>query len=137
MQLHKRTGLLLLTSFTLAQMSCLKDSPNNASPSGGSNNVVEFQNSSIPVSYTSIFPQYDNGVNLKNDTGSFPINLNYTGAVSVAPQDIKITLALLSQNTLDSFNSDQGTGYVIPPKDAYTMSTTATISKGTNQVTIR
>ena len=136
MQLHKRTGLLLLMSFTLAQMSCLKDSPNNASPSAGSNNVVEFQNSSIPVSYTSVYPQYDNGVNLQNDTGSFPVNLNYTGAVSVAPQDIKITLTL-NQNALDSFNNDQGTGYIIPPSDTYSFSTSVTIAKGTRQVTVR
>lgn len=136
MQLNKRIGLLLLASFTLAQMSCLKDSPNNASPSAGSNNVVEFQNSSIPVSYTSVYPQYDNGVNVKNDTGSFPVNLNYTGAISVAPQDIKITLAL-NQQALDSFNNDQGTGYVIPPSDTYSFSTSATIAKGTRQVTVQ
>ena len=136
MKQYKRTGLFLLASLTLAQMSCLKDSPNNASPSAGSNNVVEFQNSSIPVSYTSVYPQYDNGVNLKNDTGSFPVNLNYTGAVSVAPQDIKISLAL-SQTALDSFNNNQGTGYIIPPADTYTLATSATISKGTAQVTVR
>jgi hypothetical protein len=136
MQLHKKTGLLLLASFAIAQMSCLKDAPNNASPSGGSNNVVEFQNSSIPVSYTSVYPQYDNGVNLKNDTGSFPVNLNYTGAVSTAPQDIKITLAV-NKNALDSFNTDQGTGYELPPVDTYSFSTTATIVKGARQVTVQ
>ena len=137
MKQHKRTGLVLLVCLTLAQMSCLKDTPNNASPTGGTNNVVEFQNTSIPVSYTSIFPQYNNGVALKNDTGSFPVNLNYTGQVSVAPQDIKITLAVLGQKTLDSFNNDQGTGYVLPPTDAYTLSTSVTIAKGTRQVTVR
>ena len=135
MKQHKRAGLVLLVSLTLAQMSCLKDSPNNASPSG-SNNVVEFQNSSIPVSYTSVFPQYDNGISIKNDTGSFPVNLNYTGQISTAPQDIKITLAT-NQNALDSFNSDQGTPYVMPPTDAISFSSSATIAKGTRQVTIR
>lgn len=137
MKQHKRTGLVLLVSLTLAQMSCLKDSPNNASPIGGSNNVVEFQNSNIPVSYTSIFPQYDNGIALKNDTGSFPVNLDYTGQVSVAPQDIKINLAVLDSATLDSFNTDQGTGYELPPTDAYSLATSATIVKGTRQVTVR
>ena len=57
MKTDKKIGIFLLAIVTLAQVSCLKDSPNNAAPSAGTNNVVEFQNSSIPVSYTSDFPQ--------------------------------------------------------------------------------
>lgn len=135
MKTDKKIGIFLLAMITLAQVSCLKDSPGTTDPKAGTNNVVEFQNSSIPVSYTSDFPQYDNGINLANDTGSFPINLNYTGAVAVAPQDIKITLTL-DQVALDSFNNNQGTSYVIPPADTYTLDTVTTIAKGTRQVTV-
>jgi hypothetical protein len=135
MKYHKITGLLMLAILALAQESCLKDNANNTNPAEGSNNVVEFQNSSIPVSYTSVFPQYSNGIILANDTGSFPINLNYTGAVSTTPKDIDITLTL-NQVALDTFNSNQGTSYVIPPPDTYTLDTVTTIVKGTRQVTI-
>ena len=125
----------MLAFLVLAQESCLKDNANNTNPAEGSNNVVEFQNSSIPVSYTSVYPQYSNGIILANDTGSFPINLNYTGAVLKTPQDINITLTL-DQVALDTFNSNQGTSYVIPPPDTYTLDTVTTIVKGTRQVTI-
>ena len=138
MKLHKnRTiGISLAALLMLTQASsCLKDNGNNVSPdAGGSPNIVEFQNTTIPP-YNTIFPQYDNGVNLANDTGSFPINLNYTGAVAVTPQDIKITLSL-SQAALDSFNNQNGTSYVIPPADTYTVPTTATIAKGTRQIQV-
>jgi hypothetical protein len=135
MKYRKITGLLMLAFLTLAQESCLKDNANNTNPAEGSNNVVEFQNSSIPVSYTSIYPQYSNGIILANDTGGFPVNLNYTGAVSVAPADIKITLAI-DTAALDSFNTNQGTSYVLPPPDTYTISLTPTIAKGTRQTSI-
>lgn len=135
MKLYKIIGISLSALVILAQTSCLKDNTNNANPSSGSNNVVEFQNTSVPVSYTSPFPQYDNGVTMNADTGSFPVNLNYTGAVLVTPEDIKISLAL-SQTSLDSFNNAEGTSYVIPPSDTYTMTTSVTIVKGTRQVSL-
>jgi hypothetical protein len=133
MKLHKIIGLSLSALVILTHTSCLKDNTNNANPDSGTNNVVEFQNTSVPVSYTSPFPQYDNGVTMSNDTGSFPVNLNYTGAILNTPQDIKITLAL-NQTALDTFNSQEGTSYVIPPADTYTLTTSVTIVKGTRQV---
>lgn len=136
MKRYKIKGLLLLATLTLAQVSCLKDVPNNASPAAGSNNVVEFMNTSIPVSYTSVYPQYDNGVNLTNDTGSFPVNLNYSGALAVTPQSITITLAI-NQNALDSFNNNQGTNYVVPPADCISFPSSVTIAKGASMVQIR
>jgi hypothetical protein len=119
----------IMAVITLTQVSCLKDSLNTTDPAGGSNNVVEFQNTSIPVSYSAIWPQYDNGVTLNNDTGSFPINFNYAGPSATTSQDINITVAL-SQAALDSFNTDQGTSFVLPPADTYTLPTTATIARG-------
>jgi hypothetical protein len=123
-----------LAMFVLGMTSCLKDSFNNSDPAK-SNSVVQFQNSSIPVSYTSIFAQYDNGVFLAGDTGNFNINISYTGSATAAPQNISVSLAL-SQSALDSFNNDQGTSYILPPTDVFTFPATATIPKGSTQVTV-
>jgi Domain of unknown function (DUF1735) len=138
MKLHKNIGLSLAVLAVLAQVSCLKDKPNNASPNAGSNNVVEFQNTAVPKSYTSPFAEYDNGVPIDPtaDTGSFRININYTGAETVAPVDITVNLAL-SQAALDSFNNNVGTSYEIPPSDVFSFPATATIPKGTRQIIIR
>jgi hypothetical protein len=130
MKLYKNIGTLLAASVILSQTACLKDKPNNADPSAGTNNVVEFQNTSVPVSYTSPYPQYDNGITMSSDTGSFPVLVNYAGSIATTPVDININLAL-NQNALDSFNSAEGTSYVIPPADTYTMVSTVTIVKGT------
>jgi hypothetical protein len=138
MKLSKNIGLSLSAVLVLAQTSCLKDGPNNASASAGSNNVVEFQNTAVPDSYTSPFAEYDNGVNINpaTDTGGFRININYTGPVDVAPQDITISLAL-SQTALDSFNNVVGSSFVIPPSDIYSFPASVTIPKGTRQISIR
>jgi len=135
MNLYKNIGTLLAASVILAQTACLKDKPNNADPSAGTNNVVEFQNTSVPVSYTSPFPQYDNGVTMSSDTGSFPVLVNYAGSKATTPVDITVNLAL-NQNALDSFNSAEGTSYVIPPADTYTLASSVTIVKGTAQAGI-
>lgn len=138
MKLHKYIGTSLAAFLVLAQTACLKDNSNNANPSSGTNNVVEFQNTAVPDSYTSPFAQYDNGVNINptTDTGGFRVNINYTGAVAVAPVDITLTLAL-SQTALDSFNNAVGTSFVIPPSDIYSFPTSVTIPKGTRQISIR
>jgi len=128
--MNRYKKLLSITAvIAITQVSCLKDSLNNTDPKGGTNNVVEFQNTSIPVSYSAIWPQYDNGVTLNNDTGSFPIDFNYAGVVATTPQDINITIAI-TKDALDSFNADQGTHYVLPPTDCYTLPTASTIAHG-------
>jgi Domain of unknown function (DUF1735) len=126
---HHKIYITLVALITLTQVSCLKDRLNNSDPAGGTNNVVEFQNSSVPVSYSAIWPQYDNGVKLANDTGSFPINFNYAGVQATTPQAISITIAI-DTAALNAFNNDQGTSYVVPPTDTYTLPTSATIAKG-------
>src|ERR1700761_518104 len=135
MKLRKRY-IALMAIIALAQASCLKDNPGNTDPRAGTNNVVEFQNTKIPSSYTSVWPQYDNGVNLTGDTGSFPINLNYTGTAAVAPANIDITLTI-DQGALDDFNADQGTNYTLPPDGDYSVPMTLTIPKGVNTTQIR
>jgi hypothetical protein len=135
MNLYKILGTSLAMLLVLTQTSCLKDKLNNSDPAAGSNNVVEFQNTSVPVSYTSIYPQYDNGITLTGDTGSFPINLNYTGAIAVAPQEITITLTL-DTAALSAFNANQGTSYTLAPSDDIAYATSVTIPKGVNTTQI-
>jgi hypothetical protein len=125
-------SLLLSVGFT----SCLKDSkvPSDPSNGSGTNNVVEFQNSSVPVSYTSVFPEYNTSLIFAPDTAGFNIVVNYAGAEEFAPQDITVTLAL-SQTLLDSFNSNTSNTYIIPPTDViYSYPTTLVIPKGKSQV---
>lgn len=136
MNLYKIIGTSLAAAVVLAQASCLKDKLNNADPAAGSNSVVEFQNSSIPVSYTSIYPQYSNSLIFAPDTAGFNINVNYAGANNGAPQDIQVTLAM-DTAALSKFNADQQASFEVPPTDLYTLPTTVTIPKGKSQATIR
>jgi hypothetical protein len=135
MNLYKIIGTSLAAFLFLTQTACLKDKAGTTDVKAGTNNVVEFQNSSIPVSYTSIYPQYNNSLLWNPDTSGFNINFNYTGAEAVTPQDIKITIAI-DTAALSAFNADQSAGYVLPPTDAYSFATTVTIAKGTRQATI-
>jgi hypothetical protein len=135
MNFYKIIGTSLAAAALLAQTSCLKDVKGTTDPSG-SNSVVEFQNSSIPVSYTSVYPQYNSSLIFAPDTAGFNVNVNYAGANNGAPQDIKVDLAL-DQDALDKFNADQQTNFVIPSSDLYTMQTSVTIPRGKRDATIR
>src|SRR5689334_22919081 len=136
MNLYKIIGTSLATVVVLSQTACLKDQVGTTDPAAGSNSVVEFQNSSIPVSYTSNYPQYNNSLIFKPDTAGFNVNVNYAGPNNGTPQDITVNLAL-DANALAKFNVDQGTDYIIPPADLYTLPTTVTIPKGKRDATIR
>jgi hypothetical protein len=136
MNLYKIIGTSLAAAALLAQTSCLKDVKSNSDPSLGSNSVVEFQNSSIPVSYTSIYPQYNSSLIFAPDTAGFNVNINYAGANNGAPQDIQVNFTL-DQDALDKFNADQQTSYIIPSADLYTLQATLTIPKGKRDATTR
>lgn len=135
MNLYKIVGTSLAAFLFLTQTACLKNQVGNSDPKAGTNNVVEFRNSSIPVSYTSIYPQYANSLLWNPDTSGFNINFDYAGAVYNTPQDIKITIAI-DTAALTAFNNDQSSDFVLPPTDAYSFATTVTIPKGSHQATI-
>jgi len=135
MNLNKIIGISLAAFLLVGQTACLKDQSGNSDPKTGTNSVVEFQNSSIPVSYTSIYPQYNNGIKLVNDTASFRVNFNYAGPNNGAPQDIQITIAM-DTAALSAFNADQEKNYVTPPTDILTYPTTVTIPKGSTSAYI-
>jgi hypothetical protein len=132
---YSKIYLSLLAFGMLTQQSCLKDNPNNASPLSGTNNVVQFLNSSIPT-YNTIWPEYDNGLTIKNDTGSFPVNLSWTGAESKTSRDITVTVAL-DTAALNNFNTANGSDFKMLPDGSYTFPSTAVIPKGSSKVQIR
>ena len=132
---HSKIVLSLLALGTLTQQSCLKDNANNTSPSLGTNNVVQFFNSSIPT-YNTIWPEYDNGITIKNDTGSFPVNLNWTGAEAKTTRDISVTLAV-DTAALNNFNTANGSDFEMLPDGSYSFPTTAVIAKGSNMIQLR
>lgn len=135
MKLKQNILLVMLAAGMISSMtSCLKDLKTPSDASLGSPSVVEFQNISVPISYTSIYPQYSLGGLLFNpDTAGFNVSVNWAGAQYNAPQDITVTIAL-DTAALSAFNADQGTNYVLPPTDVFTFPTSLTIKKGTPQV---
>lgn len=138
MNRYKIIGLSLSTALILTQTACLKDKPGTTDPAAGTNSVVEFQNSSVPVSYTAIFPQYANSINYPAgiDTGGFNVNFNYAGDNNGTPEDIKITIAI-DTASLTAFNNDQQTSLTLPPADVFSIGTTITIPKGTRDAHLR
>jgi hypothetical protein len=138
MKLSKNISYFMLTlGVGAVSTSCLKDSANVTSPGAGStNNVVEFMNSSVPVSYSAIWPQYDNGVTIVGDTGGFNMNVDYTGAQTAAPTDITVNIAL-DTAALTAFNNDQQTNYVLPPADVFSFPSSVVIKAGTEKTITR
>jgi Domain of unknown function (DUF1735) len=137
MNFTNKISIVLLTLGVAGLSSCLKDAKSNSDASLGTNNVVEFQNSSVPISYSSIYPQYDNSLIFSPDTSGFNVNFNWAGAQLNAPQDITITVAL-DTAALSAFDANQSQGYALPPADVYSIpSFTATIAKGSNYARIR
>ncbi len=140
MKFSKNISYIMLTlGVASVSTSCLKDKANETSPGAGStNNVVEFMNSSVPVSYSAIWPQYDNTVVFPSggDTAGFNMNLDYTGAVATTPQDITVNLAI-DTAALTAFNNDQGTNYVLPPADVFSIPSSVVIKAGTEKTITR
>ena len=65
---------------------------------------------------------------------SFNINVHRTGPGD-ASKDVVVTLAL-SQATLDTYNTKNGTNKTIPPSSVFSFPTSVTIKAGTNQTTV-
>lgn len=131
-------ALLLMTGLS----SCLKQAfTPNLDPAGGSNNVVEFQNTSIPESYNSIYAVYDNSdLTITNDTTGFNVIIDYAGPELTAPQDITVSLAQdttvnTTYNAEAVANSSQE--FSAPDSSLVSFPRTITIKKGTSQTMFR
>lgn len=133
----KKTKYIIAASITLLAMtgltSCLKETPGNTTPRG-SGIIVAFAGTGLPVSSTSIYPQFDNGLVLAPDTAGFNVNIQALGGSVDA--DLPVTLAV-NASALADFNTNQSTSYVIPPSDVFSFPATATIPKGTRDITVR
>jgi hypothetical protein len=132
---------ILLATMALGGMSvltsCLKDFKTPQDPSLGTNNVVEFQNISVPVSYSTVYPEYSlGGLSFVNDTAGWNIIVAWTGPEYNAPEDITVTLKM-DTVALDAFNASSGDSYVAPPSDVVSFPTTVVIKKGTPQTIVR
>jgi len=131
-QLKIKTFLLPVV-LLLSLSSCLKKNPMNIDTSKGTKNVVEFANTGDNISgSTSTYPEFhiDLGSLANGASTTFKVNLSYSGT-DVAPQDITVNLAL-DQSALTTYNTQNGTSYVIPPSDVYSMPSSVVIKKGTH-----
>lgn len=117
----------------LGLSSCLKKDPMNIDSSKGPKNIIEFANTGNDISgSSSTYPEFhiDLGSLANGASTTFNINVSYSGA-DVAPQDITVNLSL-DQATLTTYNTQNGTSYVIPSSDIFTLPTSVVIKKGTH-----
>jgi len=126
--------------------SCLNDDDYALDP-GGSTNVVEFLDPSVPASPAgSIYPAYSTSYTLA-PSAVYEIQVSYSGAEDAAPQNIDIQLgvdpiALEEYNTqmTEGLNGNEplgGTTYELMPSELYDIaSETVTIPKGQKRATV-
>lgn len=122
--------LIIISAFSFS--SCLKERIGNIY-AGGDNtlNVIEFKNTGDnQASQSSLFPMFysDLGSLSIGQSNTITVNVGYSG-VNAAPEDITLTLAI-DQASLNTYNTQNGTSYVIPTTDIYTAPATIVIKKG-------
>ena len=129
--------LLFFSVLLIGSTGCLKERAMNIDPSKGTANVVEFANTGDNVSgSTSKYPRFtsDLGTVGIGKTVKFNVNVSYSGT-ETAPQDITVNLAV-DPALLTQYNTENGTNYVVPPTDIYTLPTSVIIKKGEHQATV-
>lgn len=129
--------LFFLSAFLISQTSCLKERDMNIDASKGTANVIEFENTGDNVAgSTSKYPRFttDLGSVGSGETVKFNVNVSYSGA-EVAPEDITVTLGV-DPDLLAQYNSENGTSYVVPPSDIYSLPNSVVIKKGQHQATV-
>lgn len=127
---YKISALFLLIG---GLSSCLKrDSTFDASDSPS---VVAFENTGDPAFDT--FPYFSSDVGKVDlgDSGTFNINLVYSGAVN-APSDVTVTLAI-DEAALTAYNNAEGTDYTLPPAEVLSIPQTVVIKKGTHELQVK
>lgn len=130
MKLKYLFNILIATTAISMLSSCLKKRETTMD-GDGPRNVVEFKNTgSNTAAGTSFYPLFtqDLGSMQPGESKSFNINVSYSGA-DVAPSDITVQLEV-DQTSLDRFNKENGTDYVIPPASVFTLPPSFVIKKG-------
>src|SRR6476660_4744244 len=129
----KQTKLVLslLSVLALGLTSCLKEHIQNIDQNK-SVSLVEFANTGSNVSaVSSVYPGFfvDLGTLATGESAKMNINVDYSG-VDEAPEDITVNVEL-DTALLTTYNTDNGTSYVLPPSDVFTLPTSVVIKKGT------
>src|SRR5665647_176235 len=130
--------LFLPVVLLLSLSSCLKKGAMNIDINNGTKNVVQFANTGDNISgSSSTYPEFhiDLGSLANGASTTFNVNVSYSG-VDVAPADITVNLSL-DQTTLTLYNTQNGTSYVIPPSDVFSLPASAVIKKGTREAQIQ
>jgi len=124
---------ILLALFSLVSISlssCLKEHMQNID-ADRSVSLVEFANSGSNVaSASSVYPGFytDLGTLVKGESATFNVNVGYSGT-EVAPEDITVNIAL-DTAALATYNAQNGTSYMVPFNDVFSMPTSVVIKKG-------
>jgi hypothetical protein len=112
--------------------SCLKDDSLVLDPAQG-HNVIEFANPAQIAVIGSPYAMYVFSYELA-DKPSIPITLSYSGPEQNAPQDISVSVAVGSDETITAYNKAQNGKYVKMSTSAYSFtSTTVVIKAGTSK----
>jgi hypothetical protein len=130
--------LFLPVVLLLSLSSCLKKGAMNIDVNNGTKNVVQFANTGDNISgSSSTYPEFhiDLGSLANGASTTFNVNVSYSG-VEVAPADITVNLSL-DQTALTLYNTQNGTSYVIPPSDVFSLPASAVIKKGTREAQIQ
>jgi len=111
--------------------SCVKEADMNIDP-GKTNSVIEFANTGDnQAGNTSEFPRFytDLGSIGDGESASFNVNVNYAGGAE-APEDITVNLAI-DAKSLETYNTEDGTDYVVPATSIFSIPSSVVIKKGT------
>lgn len=122
--MKKITRLFTIVLASFALTSCLNDDNYAVDPANGTNNVVEFYNTSVPISnYNAKYVEYIPKTLENIPEDEFMIGVNWAGAEDVAPVDIVVDLALAPEVAAER-------GYNQVNTSLFTMPMQATIKKG-------
>jgi hypothetical protein len=129
-------NILLLSALLVGVSSCLKKDAMNIDPNSGTRNLVEFANTGDNVAAaTSFYPRFatDMGVVALGGAYKFNVNVSYSGADNIAPEDITVNLAL-DTAALTQFNNENGTTYTVPPGSVINFPASLVITQGSHMV---
>jgi len=111
--------------------SCVKKADMVMDPSK-SNSVIQFANTGDNLAGTTVdYPRFytDLGSIGPDESASFNVNVNYAGGFE-APEDITVNLAV-DETALETYNTQDGTDYVVPAASIFSFPSSVIIKKGT------
>jgi len=112
--------------------SCLKDDSLVLDPEKG-HNVIEFANTTDIAVHGSTIPLYMHSFAVADEV-SMPVTVSYSGPEATAPTDITVNIAAVDENSIESYNEEQGTEFELMPASNYTLSATSVvIPKGSSK----